>query len=141
MGLMDLVKELQSYAGANASAPPPNTQQDSAKVSQSVPQEHLAAGLAHAFQSDQTPPFPQMLGSLFGQSNGEQRAGILNQLLGSAGGSSGGGLPQQLSALLGGGRQVTPEQAQQIPPSEVQQLAERAQSNDPGIVQRASSFY
>ena len=140
MGLLDFVNELQSYAGADPSAPPPKTQEDFAKISQSVPQQHLASGLAQAFQSNQTPPFPQMLGNLFSQSNGEQRAGILNQLLGAGGESLGAGLPQ-LAGVLGGSRQVTPEQAQQVPQSEVQQLAERAQNNDPSIVERASSFY
>lgn len=141
MGLMDFVNVLQSYAGANAATPPAATQQDFEHVSHSVPQQHLAGGLAEAFRSNQTPPFPQMLGNLFSQSNGQQRAGILNQLLGSVGGSLGAGLPQQLAGLLGNSRQITPEQAQQVPESEVQQLAQHAQNNDPGIVEQASSFY
>jgi hypothetical protein len=36
---------------------------------------------------------------------------------------------------------VTPEQAQQVPPEAVHQLAEQAQKNDPSIVDRASGFY
>jgi hypothetical protein len=77
---------------------------------------------------------------LFSQSNGQQRAGILNQLLGAAGPSLAGALPQ-LSGLLGGSKQITPEQAQQVPESEVQQLAQHAQNNDPTIIDQASNFY
>jgi hypothetical protein len=141
MGLMDLVNVLQSYAGASATAPPASTQRDFERVSQSVPQQHLAGGLAEAFRSDQTPPFPQMLGNLFSQSNGQQRAGILNQLLGSVGGGVSGGLPGQLAGLLGNSKQITPEQAQQVPQSEVQELAQHAQRSDPSVVEQASNFY
>jgi hypothetical protein len=140
MGLMNFVNLLQSYTGASASAPPANAKQDFAKVADSVPQPHLASGLATAFRSNETPAFPQMLGNLFSQSNGQQRAGILNQLLGAAGPSLAGALPQ-LSGLLGGSKQITPEQAQQVPESEVQQLAQHAQNNDPTIIDQASNFY
>ena len=57
-------------------------EQDYSRVAPSAPQSHLASGLAEAFRSDETPPFGQMLGTLFSNSNGQQRAGILNQLLG-----------------------------------------------------------
>ncbi|MEJ7711337.1 MAG: hypothetical protein WKF84_16110 [Pyrinomonadaceae bacterium] len=45
----------------------------------------FSQGLAEAFRSDQTPPFGNMLGQLFGQSNGPQRASILNTLISLAG--------------------------------------------------------
>lgn len=139
MPLTDLLSVLQQYTGANASSPPPNAQQDFQKVAQSAPQEHLADGLAEAFRSNQTPAFPAMLSSLFSQSNGQQRAGILTQLLGSAG--AGSGLSDRLSGLLKRGSAVSPEQAQQVSPQEVQQLAEQAHKNNPSIIEEASSFY
>ncbi len=116
---------------------------------ENAPQEHVAGGLAEAFRSDGTPPFGQMLATLFRNSNGQQRAGILNQLLGSVGpgllasiGPGGGGLGS-LAGLLGGGGQpnVTPEQANQVPPETVQQLAEHAEKQNPSIVDEASRFY
>ena len=55
----------------------------------------LAEGLAHAFKSDQTPPFEQMVSGLFGQSNPDQKAGLLNQLLAALGP---GGVAQVLGA-------------------------------------------
>lgn len=140
MGLLDIANMLRSYAGADPSAPPISTQQDFAEASQHAPAEHLASGLTAAFQSNQTPPFPQMISQLFGQSNGQQRAGILSELLNIAGPSLGGGLLQQFSGLLHGGT-ISPEQAQQISPDAVQQLAAHAQQQDPSVIQRAGSFY
>jgi len=46
-----------------------------------------------------------------------------------------------LAGLLGGGKTVTPAQAEQIPPEAVQQLAEHAEKQNPSIVDRASEFY
>lgn len=142
MSLLDIVKTLEQYSSATPQNPPPNVHQDFEQVAQSAPQPQLAAGLAEAFRSNQTPPFGQMLGTLFGQSNGQQQAGILNQLLGSLGpAAAGAGALGGLSNLLGGGSQVTPQQAQQVSPETVQQLAEQAQRNNPSIVDQASSFY
>jgi hypothetical protein len=142
MSILDIVKTLEQYSGAGAANPPANVHQDFDTVSQSAPQPQLAAGLSEAFRSNQTPPFGQMLGTLFSQSNGQQQAGILNQLLGSLGpGAATAGALGGLSSMLGGGTQVTPQQAQQVSPQAVQQLAEQAQQNNPSIVDQAGSFY
>ena len=138
MGLSNLLGMLQQYAGASPSNPPANVQQDFQNVAQQIPQQHLASGLAEAFRSNQTPAFPEMLSNLFSQSNGQQRAGILSQLLGAAGPGAAGGI---LGGLFKGGTQVTPEQAQQVSPEAVQQLATHAQKNDPSIIDQASNFY
>ena len=82
-----------------------------------------------------------MIGQLFGQSNGQQRAGILSELLSTAGPTLSGGLLQQFSGLLQGGSNIAPEQAQQVTPEAVQQLAAHAQQQDPSVVERAGSFY
>lgn len=137
MGLSNLMGLLEQYANAGA-ASSANVHQDFEQVSQNASPTHLAGGLAEAFRSSQTPPFGQMLGTLFSNSNGQQRAGILNQLLSSAGPGGGLGI---LGQLLGGGSQVTPEQAQQVPPESVHALAEQAQKNDPSIIEKASEFY
>jgi hypothetical protein len=85
-----------------------------------------------------------MVSSLFSQSNGEQRAGMLNHLIASVGPGTlaqlaGGGA---LATLLGGGaKEVTPQQAQNISPELVQQIATHAEKADPSIVDRASAFY
>jgi hypothetical protein len=137
MGLANLMGLLERYANA-AGASTTNAQQDFEQVSQAASPSHLASGLAEAFRSNQTPPFAQMLSTLFGNSNGQERAGILNHLLSSAGPGAASGL---LGNLLGGGPQITPEQAEKVPPETVHQLAERAEKNDPSIIEKASEYY
>ncbi len=137
MSFSNLMGLLQQYATPGASHTG-NVQQDFAQVSQAAPQEHLATGLADAFRSSQTPPFAQMVSKLFSNSNGEQQAGLLNHLLGSVGS---GAASDIVGGLLGGGSKVTAEQAQQVPPEAVHQLAEQAEKNDPSIVDTVSSFY
>jgi len=128
---------LQQYATAGTSNTE-NVEQDFEKVSQAAPQQHLATGLADAFRSNQTPPFAQMVSTLFSHSNGEQQAGLLNHLLGSLGPSAGSAI---IGGLLRGDSKVTSEQAQQVPPEAVHQLAEQAEKKDPSIVDTVSGFY
>lgn len=139
MSLSNLMGMLQQYAGGPGNTA--NAEQDFDQVAQNASQSHLAGGLANAFRSDQTPPFPQIISKLFTNSNGQQQAGILSRLLQAAGpGAAASGM---LGGLLGGagGGQVTPEQAQQVPPQAVHDLAEQAQKNNPSIVDEAGSFY
>jgi hypothetical protein len=86
-----------------------------------------------------------MVSHLFGQSNPEQRAGMLNQILASVGpqvmSSLGGGV---LGNLFGGGQaptQVTPEQAAQVSPEQMQEIAAKAEQHNPGIVDKMGDFY
>ncbi len=107
-----------------------------------APPQSLATGLAGAFQSSQTPGFGSMLSGLFGHSDPQQKAGLLNHLLGAAGPSLlGSALPGPLASLLQGGGRVSPEQAQQISPQNLQELAEHAQRANPSVVDNVSSFY
>ena len=83
-------------------------------------------------------------GGSFNNSSGEQKAGLLNQLMGSMN-------PAMLSQVLGGaglgsllaagGGKVTPEQAQNISPDAMQQIAAHAEKTNPSIVDSVSSFY
>lgn len=141
MGLLDV---LQQYAGGSAQVPA-NVNEHFDQVAQAAPQGSVAEGIAAAFRSNQTPAFGQMVSGLFGQSNGEQKAGMLNQLIGSVGPGvlaslAGGGA---LASLLGGGgaQTISPQQAQQVSPEMVQQLAAHAEKNDPSIIDKASAFY
>lgn len=144
MGLSSFIGLLDQYRNASAASPPPNVQDDYTQVAQSAPPAHIAGGLAEAFRSSQTPPFAQMLGTLFSSSNPQQRAGILNQLLGSLGPGflTSAGL-NHLSGLLAGDGQgnVTPEQASQVSPQSLQELAEHAEKQNPSIIDEASQFY
>src|ERR1044072_2057087 len=115
--LNDIVNRYSGQSGGTAAAPQ-DSHADFQRVAQSAPQEEVANGLSQAFRSDQTPPFPEMLAHLFGHSDPNQRAGLLNRLLGSLGPGALGAVPG-LSGLLGGGT-VTPQQAQQVSPDQVQ---------------------
>ena len=142
MGLLDDV--LKQVTSGNA--PDATVHAAFDQLAKAVPQGSLAEGLAHAFRSDQTPPFEQMVSGLFGNSSADQKAGLLNQILGALGP---GGASQALGAVggLGGlasvlsSGSVTPQQAQQIPPQAVQVLAQQAAKKDPSIVDAAAGFY
>jgi len=140
MSINNLFGMLQQYAGGGANAT--NPENDFDKVAQDASQQHLAGGLAGAFRSDATPPFAQMIGTLFSNSDGTQRAGILGHLLNAAGPGAASGV---LGSLLGGGtggqQQITPEQAQQVPASAVHDLAQQAEKNNPSVIDEASNFY
>jgi len=142
MSLMDNLSSLvDQYTRGGASEAEVHDTYD--KVAAAVPHGTLAGGLSHSFKSDQTPPFEQMVGHLFGQSDPNQRAGLLNTMIGSLGPTalSPGALPG-LAGVLGGGQgQVTPQQASQIPPQAVQQIAAQAQQQNPGIIDTISGFY
>ncbi|HVF90053.1 MAG TPA: hypothetical protein VNH22_08290 [Blastocatellia bacterium] len=138
---------LQQYSGASAQRAPQSVNDDFDNFAQAAPHGTIAEALSEAFRSDQTPAFGQMAGQLFGHSNGSQRASILNTLIStlgptlvaqllSRGGSSG------LASMLGGGHtQLTPEQAEQVSPEEVQEIAARAEQKDPSIIDTFSNFY
>jgi hypothetical protein len=112
------------------------------QVASAVPANVLADGLAHAMTSSQTPPLGQIVSSLFNQANPAQKAAVLNQLMSALG-------PAAVAAATGGalgssgpaGTPVSPQQAQQVSPATVTQLADRAQAADGSIVNQLSAFY
>jgi len=141
--LNDVSDIVQKYTGASTSTPPPNAQADFAKIAEQAPPAAISSGLSEAFRSQSTPPFSEMVSQMFGQSDPGQRAGILNHLIGAAGPAvlSGGLLAGLKNAFSGSQPNVTPQQAQQVSPDAVRQLAEHAQKQDPSVVDRASEFY
>lgn len=147
----DIGNILQQYLGGQnpgqvQNGNPNQIHDDFDQIANSVPRAHVAQGMSEALRSDQTPPFPQMVGQMFGNSNPNQRAGLLNQLLAQLG-------PGLLSAvgsgalgnILGGNRsgtpQITPEQAAQVTPQQVEELAAKAEQENPTIVDRLGDFY
>jgi len=143
MALLDqLSNVLKQYTGGS-NQNVANVGEHFDQVAQAAPQGTIAEGLSDVFRSNQTPAFGSLVGNLFSQSNGEQKAGVLNHLIGSLGPGAlsqiaGGGA---LAGLLGGSGQITPQQAQNVPPQLVEQIASHAEKADPSIVDRASSFY
>jgi hypothetical protein len=142
MGLLDMLQQYVNAApGQPVGAAPDHFQQ----VAQSAPPQVVGQGIAEALRSDQTPPFSQMVGQMFGQANSQQQAGMLNQLLASLGpaalaGIAGGSLARMLPAS-DGPPQVTPDQAAQLSPEQVQQIAAHAEQQNPSIIDKMGSFY
>lgn len=134
MGLLDTLT--QALGGGNS------TQQFD-QVAQSAPTDVLAKGLAAAFASDKTPAIGDMAGQLFAQSNGTQQAGMLNQLMSALGpglmaGLAGGVLGKVMSP---GQTQITPEQASQLTPQQVQDVVNHANDAHPGVADQLGQFY
>ena len=81
-------------------------------------------------------------GEPVGRSDPNQKAGLLNTLLGKLN-------PMERKAALGSvaettgaaSGQVTPDQAQQIQPPQVATLADHAQRKDPSVMDQAATFY
>ena len=144
MTLFDQVSSILKQYTGGSTPNVANATEHFDQVAQTAPQNVIAEGLSAVFRSDQTPAFGNLVSGLFSQSNGEQKAGMLNQLIASVGPSTlaqfgGGGM---LASLLGGGaKEITPQQAQGISPELVQQMATHAEKADPSIVDKASTFY
>ena len=145
---MDWLKQIsgmiQKYGAGTAHA---GTESEFDQVARQAPPNVLANGLAEAFRSDKTPAFPDMLSQLFGASNNDQRASVVNSLAGAVGPGllasllGGGGALSGLAGALGSGGQITPQQAQQISPEALQQLATHAQQQNPGVIDQISQMY
>jgi hypothetical protein len=156
----DLGSLLQQYVGGTP-APTAQTESHFDQAAQSASPGLLSTGLAAMFRSDATPPFGQMAGQMFGQANPNQQAGMLNQLIAGMGpavlaslmnksGAGGGGILGSLGGLLGqvtgGGAAattptLTPDQASQLTPAQVQVIASHAEQSNPGIIDQMSNFY
>jgi hypothetical protein len=141
MGLMDL---LQQYANAAPAQANDDAADHFHEVARTAPADIVGQGIAAMFRSDQTPPFGQMVGQLFGQANPAQQTDMVNQLLGALGPGAaaalaGGGLAKLLGGLGGSG--LTSQQAAQLTPQQVQQLADHAEQQDPTIIDSMGRFY
>jgi hypothetical protein len=135
MGLMDM---LNQALGGQQGAP------QFSDVAQEAPSDALAKGLSAAFASNQTPDIGSMVSQLFRQSNGMQQAGMLNQLLGTLGpgvmaGLAGGVLG---NVMKPGQTQITPSQASQLSPQQVQDVVNHADDVHPGgVADQLGQFY
>ena len=142
MGLMDI---LQQFAAASAGAGA-NADAHFDQAARQASPDLLGHGIGEAFRSDQTPAFGDMVGQLFGQSNGQQQAGALNQILATLGpmamaGVAGGALSKILGPGAANTQSITPAQASQLTPEQVSQIAAHAEQAQPGIVDKLSEFY
>jgi len=144
MGLTDI---LEQYAHP-ASAPPAQVQEHFDQVAQQADPKDLGQGIAAALRSDATPPFGQSVGNLFGQSDPQQRAGVLNEIVQALGSGAlsgvAGGILGRILGQRGAGMSppiITPSQASQVSPDEVTALATQAHRQDESIIDKMSAFY
>lgn len=135
MNLLDTLSQM--VAGGDV------TDQHFDQVARQAPTDVLGNAITGAFNSNETPPIGQMVGQLFGNSNGQQQSGMLNQLLATLGPSvaaalAGGALGRIMSP---GATQVTPEQAAKLTPEQVQAVVTHASESNPGIADQLGNFY
>jgi hypothetical protein len=142
MGLLDI---LSQYAGsALPQAGTPGHFDEAASQSASG---DLGSAISAMLRSDATPAFGQAIGGLFGQSNPAQQAGVLNQILQTIGPAALGAAGGVLGRILGGAGTagtvptITPEQASQLSPEQVREIAAHAERHDPSIIDSVGNFY
>lgn len=143
MGILDV---LQQYRNATTAPDPGAIPAHFDEVAGAAPPGVFGQGVGDALRSDDTPPFGDMVSQLFGRSDPQQRAGVVNQLLRSLApgvlASLGGGLLGRLGAPAQSGTPaLTPEQAAQLSPTEVRDIAAQAEKHDPSVFDRIGGFY
>lgn len=138
---IDLGNLLQKYLNPPA-APSADASTHFDQVAQHASPDVMGQGIADALRSDQTPPLGQMVSDMFAKATPQQQAGMLNQILGSVS-------PGVLASLGGaagalattGAAPVTPQQASQLSPQQVQDIANHAEKSNPDIFDKLGSFY
>ncbi len=118
------------------------------QIAQQASPQVVGQGISDALRSDQTPSLGQMVSQVYSNANPNQQAGMLNQILASLpqgalsslGGGALGGILGQLTAG-GGTPQVTPQQASQISPDQVQDIANHAEQHSSGVFDALGNFY
>lgn len=152
---------LRQYSGGGQQGG--DVEHDFERVAQQADREQLQYGVTEAFRSNQTPPFGDMIGQLFGNADAQQRTGLLSQLLSAAGpavlqsllgagGSRGGflgdgagmGAMGTVLGKLGGAMspesQISADDINQLSPEQMQELAAHAERENPGVIDHISRY-
>jgi hypothetical protein len=142
MSILDDLGGILNQGSSATEVPDEQAMQQLQQAANQMPQPQLGGLLSDIFQSPETGTFGQNVSQMYSQSNPQQKAGILNRLIQSAGP----GMPANiglggLAGMLGGNTQITPEQTSHVQSEHVEQMANQAQQQNPGIVQEAANFY
>ena len=138
MGLLDTLTQIVNAASQNS-----QPQQQQVEELQQAPADVLSQGLREAFDSKDTPSIGNLVGQMFGQSSNQQQAGLINQVIQALG-------PAAAAALAGGvlqkvmkpgEQQIDADAVTQLSPTEVTQVVNEAQQQQPELSQRLSEFY
>lgn len=134
MGILDQV------GGLFGSDSPNQLNEQFQQMMQEADHRDIAHGISQAFQSHETPPFEDLVKSLFQHSNDHQKAGILQLLASSV-------APTVVQRFIGGASSsqlagnMTPEQMKNVPPEAVKELAAHAAKENPSMIDKISEFY
>lgn len=147
MALMDLLRNyFHKRLDDTRESSPGVPLEDYDEVTRSTPPEIVGHGVTDAFRDRDTPSFGEMVAQMFGHSNPQQRADVVNQLLHSIGP----GVGALLAGILGRSSQASSddgvprlslEQAENLTPAQVNEIATRAQRDDPRAMDKLGSFY
>ncbi len=131
-------------AGPAAAQPAPSVREQFDQLAHAAPPSRVADGLAEAFRSEKTGSLGSLVSGLFERSNGEQKAALLNELMGAV-------HPSKVAEVLGGAGlghalggarpQVTAEEAQKVSPQAVNELANHAENTNPSVFETLGNFY
>ena len=100
----------------------------------------LSQGISAALASNQTPPFAQMVSGLFANGSADQKAGMLNTLLGAATPD----MQAKLAAMIPGasaGSAISGSVARALPADVVQTVAQQMEQHNPGVIDKMGAFY
>jgi hypothetical protein len=139
MGLLDDVKNAVSQYASGSGSSEGVTAQFHQLVGSADPGV-LSRGISAALSSDQTPPFAQTVSQLFTSGSADQKAGMLNTLLGAATPD----MRAKLAALIPGaatGGPITGTQASSLSSDVVESVAQQMQQHNPGVIDKMGSFY
>jgi len=145
---LDIGGLLSKYLNAPAGQVSADAEDHFDQIAQQASPQVVGQGISDALRSDQTPALGQLVSQVYSNANPSQQAGMLNQILASLpqgalsslGGGALGGILGQLTAG-GGTPQVTPQQASQISPSQVQNIANHAEQHSSGVFDALGNFY
>ena len=113
------------------------------EIVREAPRDTVREGLREAFDANDTPSLGEQVGQMFGQSSNQQQAGLINQVIQALG-------PAAAAALAGGvlqkvmkpgEQQIDADAVTQLSPTEVTQVVNEAQQQQPELSQRLSEFY
>jgi hypothetical protein len=139
---MSFLEILERYAQRRPEALSGDAEMEFEVVAQQAPPEVVSEGLADAFRAEQTPPFGDMVAQLFQRSDPEQRAGLLNLLVGTAGPAAFAEGPlDEVVRYLRDGSRIGADEADALLPHQAKEVAERALEHHPGVIERVSEYY
>jgi hypothetical protein len=139
VGLLDDVKNAVSQFSSGGGSAQDLTAQFHQMVGSTDPSV-LSQGITAALASNQTPPFAQMVSQLFANGSADQKAGMLNTLLGAASPE----IRAKLSALIpgaAGGSPISGGLASALSPDVVHSVAAQMEQHNPGVIDKMGSFY